>query len=137
MSRLIRGAHSSVLMFQTTAASRGRASIRASNDPEIASSTGSKAGLLADGTVLDAFWTYDNSAATYLNIHARQSTDNGRTWSELWDTGVPRQPAPPVSLPDGSIAMVYVDRTCGSDHQSSHQCGSGQYLAGRYRADFA
>ena len=39
------------------------------------------------------------------------SDDEGRTWSELWDTGVPGQPAAPVSLPDGRIAMVYVDRT--------------------------
>ena len=60
---------------------------------------------------MDLFWTYDNHAAVYLNIHARESLDNGRTWSELWDTGVPGQPAPPVSLLDGRIAMVYVDRT--------------------------
>jgi hypothetical protein len=46
-----------------------------------------------------------------LNIHARESVDHGRTWSELWDTGVPGQPAPPVPLPDGTLGMVYVDRT--------------------------
>jgi len=68
-------------------------------------------GILADGTLLDLFWTYDNVDAVYLNIHARASKDNGRTWTEIWDTGVPGQPAPPVSLPDGSIAMVYMDRT--------------------------
>jgi hypothetical protein len=37
--------------------------------------------------------------------------DNGRTWSELWDTGVPGQPAAPVPLKGGRIAMVYMDRT--------------------------
>jgi len=68
-------------------------------------------GMLADGTLLDLFWTYDNVDAVYLNIHARASKDNGRTWTELWDTGVPGQPAAPVSLPDGGIAMVYMDRT--------------------------
>jgi hypothetical protein len=67
--------------------------------------------VLADGVLLDLFWTYDNHLATYLNIHARQSGDNGRTWSEFWDTGVLGQPGPPASLPDGRIAMVYVDRT--------------------------
>jgi hypothetical protein len=67
--------------------------------------------VLADGTVLDLFWTFDRDEALYRNIHARRSTDHGRAWSELWDTGVPGQPAPPVSLPDGTIAMVYVDRT--------------------------
>ena len=50
--------------------------------------------LLPDGRLLDLFWTYDNHVAAYLNIHARASADGGRTWSALWDTGVPGQPAP-------------------------------------------
>ena len=66
--------------------------------------------VLADGTILDLFWTFDRQRAVYLNIHARASGDNGRTWSDLWDTGVPGQPAPPASLPDGRIVMPYVDR---------------------------
>jgi BNR repeat protein len=66
--------------------------------------------VLADGSLLDLFWTFDRKLAAYLNIHARASKDNGRTWSELWDTGVAGQPAPPVFLPDGRIAMPYVDR---------------------------
>ena len=66
--------------------------------------------VAADGSLLDVFWTFDRQAAVYLNIHARVSKDNGRTWSELWDTGLPGQPAPPVWLPDGRIAMPYVDR---------------------------
>ncbi|OGD21545.1 MAG: hypothetical protein A2W03_12280 [Candidatus Aminicenantes bacterium RBG_16_63_16] len=68
-------------------------------------------GLLADGSLLDLFWTYDRAHAEYLNIHARRSRDNGRTWSEIWDTGVPGQPGPPVALTDGRAVMVYVDRT--------------------------
>ena len=67
--------------------------------------------VLAGGRIFDLFWTYDNHAAHYLNIHARESRDAGRTWSELWDTGVPGQPAPAVELPDGRLLMVYVDRT--------------------------
>ena len=67
--------------------------------------------VLPDGRILDLFWTYDNPAALYLNIHARESADGGRTWSPLWDTGVPGQPAPAVALRDGRLAMVYVDRT--------------------------
>jgi hypothetical protein len=67
--------------------------------------------ILRAGRVLDLFWTYDNLNARYLNIHARESADRGRTWSELWDTGVPGQPAPVVELPDGRLVMVYVDRT--------------------------
>jgi len=67
--------------------------------------------VLADGSLLDLFWTYDTREAVYLNMHARRSTDEGRTWSEMWDVGVPGQAAPPVSLPGGRIAMVYMDRT--------------------------
>jgi len=68
-------------------------------------------GVLSDGTVLNVFWTLDNERAEYVNIQARESSDHGRTWSEMWDTGIPGQPANPVSLPDGRIAMPYVDRT--------------------------
>lgn len=71
--------------------------------------------VLADGRILDAFWTFDREAAKYLNIHARESSDGGRTWSALWDTGVPGQPgpafAPRGAEPAGALAMPYVDRT--------------------------
>ncbi|MCC7351663.1 MAG: exo-alpha-sialidase [Phycisphaerales bacterium] len=68
-------------------------------------------GVLADGTILDLFWAYDNHDFKYLNIHARSSTDHGKTWSEMWDTQVPGQPGAPVSTPDGGVVMVYIDRT--------------------------
>jgi hypothetical protein len=67
--------------------------------------------VLSDGSILGLFWTFDRQKNDYLNIHARQSRDGGRTWGELWDTGVPGQPARPAALPDGRIVMVYVDRT--------------------------
>jgi hypothetical protein len=67
--------------------------------------------VLSGGRIFDLFWTYDNQTACYLNIHACESRDAGQTWSELWDTGVPGQPAPVVELPDGRLLMVYVDRT--------------------------
>jgi hypothetical protein len=57
------------------------------------------------------FWTFDRDQSAYRNIHARQSVDHGRTWSELWDTGVPGQPAPLIPLPADRLGMVYVDRT--------------------------
>ena len=59
---------------------------------------------------MDFFWTYDNKAGVYLNIHGRESRDNGRTWSEMWDCGLPGQPAPAVELDDGRLLLVYVDR---------------------------
>jgi len=66
--------------------------------------------VLADGRILDAFWTYDTVSDRYLNIHAALSADRGRTWSEPWDIGVSGQPAPPVDLRDGRLALVFVDR---------------------------
>lgn len=67
--------------------------------------------LLPDGSVFGLFWTFDRETNAYLNIHARRSVDHGRTWGALFDTGVPGQPARPVGLADGRVAMVYVDRT--------------------------
>ncbi|MBP7936141.1 MAG: exo-alpha-sialidase [Phycisphaerae bacterium] len=89
--------------------------------------------VLNDGRILDLFWTYDNEAAVYLSIHARLSIDHGRTWSDLWDTGVSGQPAAPVELGDGRVAMVYVHRDgppvikllCSEDGGRSWPAGSG------------
>ncbi len=102
--------HSSVMMFSRD---EGRTWPRYSvvtRDPRIFY-WDQRPQVLPDGNILDLFWTYDNVAATYLNIHARVSRDGGRTWSELWDTGVPGQPAPVVALADGRLALVYVDRS--------------------------
>ena len=104
--------HSSVLMFSKDGGKTWPEYAITGNDPKNRIFYwDQRPGILADGRILDMFWTYDSQAAVYLNIHARESLDHGCTWSELWDTGVPGQPAPPVSLPDGRIAMVYVDRT--------------------------
>jgi len=67
--------------------------------------------VIGDGRILDVFWTFDRQAATYRNIHGRESADDGRTWSGLWDTGVPGQPAAVFALANGALAMPYVDRT--------------------------
>jgi len=61
--------------------------------------------------LLALFWTYDDKESRYLNIHAAQSPDGGKTWGEHYDTGVSGQPSQPVLLKDGSIAMAYIDRT--------------------------
>ncbi len=67
--------------------------------------------LLPNGRVFNVFWTFDRQTSTYFNIHAAESFDHGRIWSELWDTGVPGQPAPVFPLRDGTLAMAHVDRT--------------------------
>lgn len=103
--------HQSVLMYSSDDGQTWPESSSVASDPEARIFYwDQRPGLLADGSLLDLFWTFDRRRAVYLNIHARASDDNGRTWSDLWDTGVPGQPAPPASLPDGRIVMPYVDR---------------------------
>lgn len=67
---------------------------------------------IADGnTIVDFFWTLDGKSQQYLNIHARESTDGGKTWGEIWDTGIYGQPGQPVDLGDGRIATICIDRS--------------------------
>ena len=66
--------------------------------------------VLPDGRVFGLFWTLDRSTGGYVNIRAAESADGGRTWSAPRDTGVPGQPASPVPLSGGRVAMVYIDR---------------------------
>jgi len=104
--------HSSVIMFSSDGGKTWPEHSIASNDPENRLFYwDQRPNLLADGTLLNLFWTYDNKAGVYLNIHARASHDNGRSWLDMRDTGVPGQAAQPVSLPHNRIAMVYVERT--------------------------
>ncbi|MBP1990111.1 sialidase family protein [Paenibacillus eucommiae] len=104
--------HSSVLLFSKDGGSSWPEHVIVSSDPaNRIFYWDQRPGVLADGTLLNLFWTYDTVTAAYLNVHARTSTDDGYTWSDYRDIGVPGQPAPPAALPDGRIAMVYVDRT--------------------------
>lgn len=68
--------------------------------------------VLADGkTIIDFFWTLDGKKNQYQNIHARESLDGGKTWGEIWDTGIYGQPGQPVDLGDGRLATIDIDRT--------------------------
>ncbi|MGI6525850.1 MAG: sialidase family protein [Caldicoprobacterales bacterium] len=68
--------------------------------------------VLKDGrTILNFFWTLDGKKQQYLNIHARKSLNGGKTWGEIWDTGVYGQPGQPVDLQDGRIATIDIDRS--------------------------
>lgn len=82
--------------------------------------------LLQDGRLFNVFWTFDRKTSTYLNIHAAESQDSGRTWSELWDAGVPGQPAPVFPLGDGTLAMAYVDRTAAPAIKVRRSTNGGQ-----------
>ena len=104
--------HSSVLMFSRDEGRTWPDHVKVTFDPQARYFYwDQRPGAFPDGAILNVFWTFDRVEAVYLNIHACASTDSGHTWTELWDTGIPGQPAPPVKLPDGRIAMPYMDRT--------------------------
>ncbi|MCK5735260.1 MAG: exo-alpha-sialidase [Spirochaetaceae bacterium] len=68
--------------------------------------------VMDDGkTILDFFWTLDGKKQEYLNIHARKSLDEGRTWGDIWDTGIYGQPGQAISLGNNKIATIDIDRT--------------------------
>lgn len=104
--------HKSVLMFSTDGGRTWPRHTLAGHDPDgRLFYWDQRPAVLSGGRLLDVFWTFDRQTGQYLAIHARESLDAGRSWSDLWDTGVPGQPAPPVELTDGRLVMVYVDRT--------------------------
>jgi hypothetical protein len=104
--------HASVLMFSNDGGESWPEHVLSSSDPDNRIFYwDQRPAVLPDGKILNVFWTFDRDQSAYRNIHARQSVDHGRTWSELWDTGVPGQPAPLIPLPADRLGMVYVDRT--------------------------
>ena len=78
-------------------------------DPEIYA-WDHRAGLLADGTLVDFVWTFDRRVNDYLNIHRLESADS-KVWKGFEDIGLPGQAGNPVTISDGRLAMVYFDRT--------------------------
>ena len=66
--------------------------------------------VLADGRVADIFWTFDRNKGDYINIHQCMSTDGGRTFSELADTGLVGQPGNIVDGNDGELITIYINR---------------------------
>ena len=82
--------------------------------------------VLEDGSLLNVYFTFDSGTSEFKNVHYNLS-DDGCTWPEPADTGVPGQPAQPVELPDGRIVLVTVDRHISktiSAYISSDRCKS-------------
>jgi hypothetical protein len=104
--------HASVMLFSADGGRTWPRHTIAAQDPENrVFFWDQRPSVLGEERLLDLFWTFDRETAAYRNIHARESRDGGRTWSGLWDTGVPGQPGPAFTLADGALAMPYVDRT--------------------------
>ena len=65
---------------------------------------------LANGNLVNFFWTFDGDGMKFKPISACISGDFGKTWSDFWDTGLPGQPGNALQLPDGRLALIYVER---------------------------
>lgn len=66
--------------------------------------------VLNDGKVADIFWTFDREKGDYVNIHQCMSTDGGRSFSELTDTGLVGQPGNIVNGNNGELITIYINR---------------------------
>jgi len=103
--------HSSVMMFSNDEGRTWPEHTVVSHDPDNRIFYwDQRPNVLGDDRMMDFFWTFDRRDAVYRNIHGKESFDGGLTWSPMWDTSISGQPAPPILLPDGKIALVYVDR---------------------------
>ncbi len=68
--------------------------------------------VLHDGrTIVDFFWTLDGKKNQYLTIHGRESLDGGRTWGDIWDTGIYGQPGSPADCGGVGLACIDIDRS--------------------------
>lgn len=69
-----------------------------------------RAAVAPDGRVVTFSWTYDRKTNSYLNVMRRISGDGAKTWSAPVDVGFADQPSRPAILPDGRVALAWVDR---------------------------
>lgn len=65
---------------------------------------------LADGRIVDIFWTFDRTKGDYVNIHQCISTDGGRSFGPLSDTGLVGQPGNVVDGKNGDLLAIYINR---------------------------
>jgi len=65
---------------------------------------------VADGRVMDIFWTFDRDKGDYINIHLTQSSDGGRSFGPLTDTGLVGQPGNVIDGKEGQLLAIYINR---------------------------
>ena len=66
---------------------------------------------LPDGRILTYLWTHVAGKNEWLNNHWTISEDDGRTWSQPAPTNINGQVCYPIPLQDGSVAVIYNQRT--------------------------
>lgn len=65
---------------------------------------------LDSGRIIDLFWSFDRKKGDYVNIHACESLDFGRSYGEIFDTGLVGQPGNVVDIDDSKICCIYINR---------------------------
>jgi len=66
--------------------------------------------LLPDGRLIALMWTYDFVAEKDLPVHRTESSDNGRTWRKVHNTGLTGQITSPAFLLNKVLLAVYQKR---------------------------
>ncbi|NLZ70452.1 MAG: exo-alpha-sialidase [Clostridiaceae bacterium] len=103
--------HKSALIFSTDGGKTWRDPVIVTEVPDMYY-WDQRPAVMSDGqTIVNFFWTFDGKSQQYLNIHASESKDGGRTWSPIWDTGIYGQPGQPADLGDGRLAVIAIDRS--------------------------
>ncbi|NJD01104.1 MAG: exo-alpha-sialidase [Ruminiclostridium sp.] len=66
--------------------------------------------ILEDGRLIALFWRYCLKTGEDIPVHRVESEDNGKTWSEPYNTGIAGQIANPISLFDGLMLCIFQKR---------------------------
>ena len=82
--------------------------------------------VLKDGRVVDIFWTFDRKKGDYINIHTCQSTDGGRSFGKLTDTGLVGQPGNVIDGTEGKLLTVYINRDSAPVIRLAESMDNGQ-----------
>lgn len=85
-----------------------------------------RVGVLDDGTVSDIFWTFDREKGDYINIHYCESTDGGRTFGPLIDTGLVGQPGNVISSKNKTLLAPYINRESIPEIRLAESCDGGK-----------
>ena len=101
--------HSSAAVFSKDGGRTWADEVKITQDPDVYY-WDQRLSCLEDGSLFDLFWSYDRKNAQYINIHAARSMDGGKTFCEVFDTGLRGQPGNAVSLDERRICCIYINR---------------------------
>ena len=117
--------HHSVLVFSADSGYTWGDEIVVTDNPDIYY-WDQRASCLKNGDIADIFWTFDRNKGDYINIHFCKSTDGGRTFGDLTDTGLVGQPGNVINGKDGSLITVYINRDASPEIRLAKSTDDGK-----------